>query len=253
MSNLEQLGLYLQFDIQLGLIDATVLENNILNRIPRLIGCSFYFYSQMYIREQTTVPSEENLQQPLIHFPKDAIISYLDYFPKGKQYGYHLYSLPCRSPHYDDVSNRFPGGLFEYVRSAVLHDEHPFEHGFFLRICQSFPLLENLTLINNEPQNRKQLTNENRDLPVIYYSFLQILRLVNVHDDYIEQFLLNMKTSFQQKIALTIKYESLQRVTENFTRNSMRVNCSKIHVLDLLGKPCVNSLQEYFPNVKLFQ
>ena len=232
------------------LIGETFLQEEILNRVPGLRQCSFYFYSQIDIREQTTLLSEEELQQSFIRIPRDTIISYLDHFPRGKQYGYHLYSLPCQTEHYHNVSNRFPGGLCVNVRVVVLRDELPFEHGFFLRICQSFPFVKNLTLINNEPQNRKQLSKDNRDLPVIHYSSLQTLRLIHVHDDYIEQFLLTTKTSFEQNISLIIKYESLQRVTENFTRDTMRINCSRIHVLDLLGKPCGNSLQGFFPNVK---
>ena len=60
-------------------------------------------------------------------------------------------------PYYNDITNNFPGGLFEYVRVVSLFDEHPFEHEFFLRIQKSFPFMERLSVNNNKPQNRKRI------------------------------------------------------------------------------------------------
>ena len=91
MSNLEQLGLYLSIANQRTLIDRNHLEKDVFNRISRLSQCSFYFHSLLDIDEQTNFSSKENLQRPLINFPKHPIISFLDYFPTGKQYRYHFH------------------------------------------------------------------------------------------------------------------------------------------------------------------
>ena len=251
MSNLEQLGLYLQIISECKLITENDLQRDILNHIPRLSHCSFYLYTRMHLVGETNFPSRENLQQSSIDFSKQVVISYPDYFPQSLQCGYHLYSYPCQTEHFHDVSNLFPGGLFKHVRHVVLHDEYPFEHAFFRRICQSFPSMEVLTVINNQPQNRKTSDDDDRDSPVIHYSSLQMLQLDNVHDDYIEEFLLNTKTSFHQDIFLAIPYQSLQRVTLNFTRDATRNNCTKINQLDFFPESyCGHSLQEYFPNVR---
>ncbi|CAF4289146.1 unnamed protein product, partial [Rotaria sordida] len=129
--------------------------------------------------------------------------------------------------YYGDITNDFPGGLFEYVRVVSLNDEHPFEHEFFLRIQKSFPFMEQLTVINHKPQKRKQPYESNIDnenLSVIEYFFLNTLDIINTHDDYIEEFLFDTKTYFQNNVYLQIHYESLKRVTHSFTRDATRVN-----------------------------
>lgn len=50
--------------------------------------------------------------------------------------------------YYQKVSNHFPGGLYQHVYIVFLYDERPFEHEFFLRISQSFPLMKELHLTN---------------------------------------------------------------------------------------------------------
>jgi hypothetical protein len=136
-----------------------------------------------------------------------------------------------------------------------LLDEHPFEHEFFLQIVQSFPFMERLSLVNHKLPNRKQAyesNNDNRNVSVIKYSFLDELTIFSVHDYYIEQFLLDTKTYLQNNIIIRVKYECLERVTHNFTRYATRINCAKIDKLDLCGQAKrSNSLQEYFPCAKI--
>ncbi|CAF4176413.1 unnamed protein product, partial [Rotaria magnacalcarata] len=68
------------------------------------------------------------------------------------------------------------------------------------------------------------------------------------HDDYIDEFLCNTKTYFQNNILLDIDYKVLQRVTDNFTRDDTRINCTKINELVLFGKvKDSKSVQDYFP------
>ncbi|CAF1520085.1 unnamed protein product, partial [Adineta steineri] len=74
--------------------------------------------------------------------------------------------------YYTDISNSFPGGLFEHVRVVSLFDVRPFEHEFFLRIQKSFPFMEELSLDNCTAQNRKQSyrsNSDNRNLSLIKY------------------------------------------------------------------------------------
>ncbi|CAF2628405.1 unnamed protein product [Rotaria sp. Silwood2] len=125
---------------------------------------------------------------------------------------------------------------------------------FFLRIVQSFPYAENLYVINRKLQNRKQsneLINDNQNLYAIEYFFLSELRIVNVHDDYIEEFLFDTKACFPNNvIVLYIKYESLKRVTQYHKR--CYTNCAKIDKLYLYDEPKrSNSLQEYFSNAEI--
>ncbi|CAF4861680.1 unnamed protein product [Rotaria socialis] len=69
----------------------------------------------------------------------------------------HVYSYPFLMQYYDDITNNFPRGLYRCVRVVSLYDEHPFENEFFIRIAQSFPFMEELSLINRHSQNHKTI------------------------------------------------------------------------------------------------
>ncbi|CAF4038362.1 unnamed protein product [Rotaria sordida] len=235
-------------------IDGNHLKKNIINRMPNLNQFKFNIRSLIYTGNKLNLPSTEDIQRTFIDFQYKEIISYVDYFPETEKGRCHIYSYPFLTPYYVDITSNFPGGLYNYVRIVSLRDEYPFEHDFFLRIVRSFPFMEELTVINRKPQNRKQsyeLNNTNRNSSIIAYSFLSELDLLNVHDDYIEEFLFNTKSYFQN-ILLRIECESLQRVTQNFTRDATRINCTKINELELSGEPlCSDSLQQYFPHARI--
>jgi hypothetical protein len=256
MSNLEQLGLYIPVYVDKTFTDGNNLKRNIINRMPQLSQFSFYINSFMFIRNKVDLPSTEDIQRTFIDFPKNDIISFVDYFPEAERGYCHIYSYPSGIQYYCNITNNFPGGLFNYVRVVSLFDEHPFEHEFFLRIQKSFPFMEELSVINQKSQNRKQSyesNNDNRNSSVIEFSFLRKLDIIDVHDDYIEQFLFDIKTYLHHNVLLSIKYESLRRVTHNFTRDATRINCAKVNKLYLRGaRKCSNSsLKEYFPYAKI--
>ncbi|UJR25916.1 hypothetical protein I4U23_007264 [Adineta vaga] len=107
-----------------------------------------------------------------------------------------------------------------------------------------------ISISNEKPQNRKE-SNEN--LSRIEYSSLHEIYIDKVHDNYIEEFLFDTKTYLSNNIELFATYESLERVTNNFTRESIRINCAKIDKLYFVDESKhLNSLKEYFPNVKIF-
>ena len=126
-------------------------------------------------------------------------------------------------------------------------DERPFEHEFFIKIAQSFPFVEKLSLLNHEPQQ-----NNNQHFLITKYSHLTQLDLVGSHEDYVEQFLNNTKTCLLNNIYLRMTYETLRKVTDDFTSNVTRVNCSKIIGLVLYGKLERPELKDYFPHAKIY-
>ncbi len=149
--------------------------------------------------------------------------------------------------HYNNITNNFPGGLFKCVCNVSLFDEHPFEHEFFLQIAQSFPFMKKLTV-----HNRKSQKNENQQWSIIKYSHLTELNLVRTHENYIEEFLCNSKTHLLNNVTLHITYESLQRVTHNFTRDATRINCSKLDYIVLYNPPeFLQYSKDYFPHAKI--
>ncbi|CAF1236044.1 unnamed protein product [Rotaria sp. Silwood1] len=255
MSNLEELGLYLTVYVDKTFIDGNHLKTKIIKQMPRLNQFTFFIRSVIHICNEMSFPSTEDIQQTFIDFPFNKIISYVDNFGDRKRSQCYIYSYPFLMRYYTGITNNFPGGLFEHVCAVSLFDEQPFEHEFFLRIQKSFPFIEELSLVNRKPQNRKQSyvsNSDNQTLSLIEYFFLNKLYISNVHDDYIEQFLFDTKTYFQNNVILSVDYESLQRVTHNFTRDTTRTNCVKKSKLHLWGQgKCSNSLEEYFPYAKI--
>ncbi|CAF4007548.1 unnamed protein product, partial [Rotaria sordida] len=119
----------------------------------------------------------------------------------------HIYSCPYTLTYYDDITNNFPGGLFNSVEKVRLFDERPFENEFFIRISQAFPFLKRITIVNRKPQNFKQeqqLNDNTQKSSNIEYSHLTMLHLLRVHDDYVEQFLFDTKTCLSNYIQLAV-------------------------------------------------
>ena len=249
MSNLERLGLYFIIDHNTTVIDENFLKKHFLSSLMKLNEFQFFITSYVSSRMQSNLLSTKDIQQTFIDFKTNSIISYIDYFPEMNKCKYHIYSYPSQMTYYNNITNNFPGGLYEYVREVSLFDEKPFEHEFFLRIQKSFPVMERLWVNNKKPQNRKEL---NENFALIQYSSLLEIHIGNVHDDYIEEFLFDTKTHLSKNVNLYIKYESLERVTHNFTRESTRINCTKVHQLYLYGESKrSNTLEEYFRNATI--
>ncbi|CAF3909554.1 unnamed protein product [Adineta steineri] len=254
MSNLERLTLYLSLDRYTSFIDGNHLQQDIINQLPRLNKFLFNIYSFINITDLLYQPTNEDIQSTFKNFKDCKISSAVDYFPKEGNSLCHIYSHPYRLKHYHHITNNFPGGLFNYVEDISLFDERPFEHEFFIRLTKAFPLLKKLRVSNEEPQNYKNCQNSNNDnrySSIIEYPHLTDLSLTFVHEDYVEQFLLDTKACLLNNITLQIGYECLQRVTHNFTNNATRVNCAKLTCL--LISQCwryPKLCDTYFPHVK---
>ncbi|CAF3523243.1 unnamed protein product [Rotaria sp. Silwood2] len=144
MSNLEELGLYLTVHVNKTFIDGNHLKKNIINRLPRLNQFRFSINSILSINNLIYFPSTEDIQQTFIDFSNE-IISYVEYLSEFREDRCHIYSYPSLMSYYGNITNNFPGGLFQYVRVVSLCDDSPFEHEFFIQIQKSFPFLEQLS------------------------------------------------------------------------------------------------------------
>ncbi|CAF4849303.1 unnamed protein product, partial [Rotaria socialis] len=255
MSNIEKLGLYLTIYVNDKFIDGNDLKKNVINRLPQLNLFTFDIRSLMFINNQINLPSKKDIEESFRDFQYTKIISYVDYFREKKTGQCHAFSYPSEMPYYQKIKNNFPDGLYRYVRFISLYDEYPFEHEFFIKISQSIPFMERLSLINHQSQIHKQsykLINHNFNSTIAKYNYLITLDIEEIHDDYIEEFLFNTKTYFHNNIVISINYKSLERVTRNFTRDVTRINCAKINEIFLSGeKRYFNSLRDYFPCARI--
>ncbi|CAF3743704.1 unnamed protein product [Rotaria socialis] len=230
MSNLEKLALYLVIDYNEAFIDGNYLMKSIISHMPHLNEFIFNIRSIIFINNLAYLPSSDDVQRSFIKFDNHKIISCVDYFPKEQIGQCHIYSYPYTPIYYENLTNNFPGGLFNCVKIVEIFDERPFEHEFFIRIAQAFPFLQDLTITNMEAQQQKS-DDSNRHVALIEYSYLAKLHLLSIHDDYAEQFLLDTKTCLPNNIHLIIDYDILQRVTQNLTRDATRINYSKVERL----------------------
>jgi hypothetical protein len=212
--------------------------------------CSF-----ISLKNQINLPSNEDIQYTFRDFKNDQIISCVDYFSEAQEGQCHVYSCPFTLQYYYNITSNFPGGFLKCVRTVSLHDEHPFEHEFFLRVAQSFPFMEKLTLYNKKPQNNKHYRKSKEDielLSIIEYPRLINLILYHAHYDYIEEFLVGTKTCLTNGIFLYLKYKVLKKVTHNFRRNATRINCSKVNHLYVSGEFKMSErFKEYFPHAEI--
>ena len=235
MSHLEKLDLCLYVSGREKIFDGNDLKMNIINHMPRLNKFTFNIRSSSHFYNQINL-SNEDIQKTFRNFKDKQIISCADYFSKNADGECHIYSYPYKLTHYNGITNNFPGGIFECVREVSLFDERPFEHEFFLRIAQSFPLMEKLTVNNEKRQINKRFgksKNENRDLVIIKYPHLKELNLFYACIDYHEQFLLGTKTCLPFGVRVFMNYELAKEVTRNFRRNATRSNCAKLNWVHL--------------------
>ncbi|CAF5225982.1 unnamed protein product, partial [Rotaria magnacalcarata] len=88
---------------------------------------------------------------------------------------------------------------------------------------------------------------------IVEYPHLIALRLGLSHTDYYEQFLNNTRTHLPRLTQLKVNYTRLTFVTENFTRDATRLNCTNVKQL-LIREQLVHSedFYIYFPVVTSF-
>jgi trehalose/maltose hydrolase-like predicted phosphorylase len=149
------------------------------------------------------------------------------------------------------IGNTFLPIVFTDVTKLSVYDVVPFKHEFFIRIARSFPLLKKLSVMNFESQSQisdKSNSDVNQLNTVVEYLDLISLRLERVYIDYVEQFLNETKTHLPRLIKLTVDYDQLTIVTENFTRDAIRLNCVKVKEL-VVKKALAHSkdFYVYFP------
>jgi hypothetical protein len=251
MFNLEELTLAI-FVQEREFIDGTYINNDILVYMPRINMFKFWICTDNIIHNSIDHLSKDEIQRTftnIIFQQVECMINYSHWFSQC-----YVFSLPFMFNFFIDIGNTFPTIIFNYVRILRVQDNVPFEHDFFIRLAWSFPLLQQLTIKNVKPQSSllDQLgSNDNQLYSIINYPYLISLCFERAHNDYVEQFLNDTKTYLPRLTKLIIKYNQLQLVTENFTKERTRLNCININELHFmmetikLSKDCY----VYFPSL----
>jgi hypothetical protein len=246
MPNLKELTLYITIKNRTAFIDGTDIYNGILVHMPRLHLFNFCICTNTKTNLLVHHLSKDDIQRTLNnikHQQMDCIVNY--------QYSTaicYVFSLPFMLEILRFIGNTFPSIVFNHVRSLSVKDEVPFKHEFFNRIAWSFPLLKELCVINIEPQSLisdEQKSNDNQLHSIIKYPYLISLRLGRVHIDYVEQFLNETKTHLPRLTELSVDYNQLTSVTENFIRDTTQLNCIKVKDL-YVGETVVQPSKDFY-------
>ena len=154
------------------------------------------------------------------------------------------------SIHFHMISNfilistiRFQGSMFHKVRQLEMDNRIPFEYGLFQQVSHDFPFLEFLSITNTDLMQHKQHSST-----LITFPFLTFLDLKYAHVDYVELFLLRKNAHLPRLLNLSVKYESLSRITNNFTNDAMHFNFGTLKNIDVC-QPFVRpeNFHRYFP------
>ncbi|CAF3171500.1 unnamed protein product, partial [Rotaria sp. Silwood2] len=204
-------------------IDGTHLYNDVFAFMPQLHRLNFSINTCARI-SNIGFPSNDDIQHSFIQKGNRNVGSYIHNRLRIQTGQCHVFSLPYQFDTYLLTRcNSFQGDIFDKVRSMKMFDSYPFEHELFKKISQHFPFLQNLTLDNDAGQDNKQHSST-----FITFPHLEHLDIMFAHADYAEQFLFEKNTRLPRLLELHVSYDTLTMITNNFTNDLVRVNCSKI-------------------------
>jgi hypothetical protein len=133
--------------------------------------------------------------------------------------------------------------MFDKVRQLKMCDIIPFEHKLFKLISQDFPFLELLYISNNYPQEDNKHSST-----LITFPYLTYLNLKYAHVDYAKLFLFKQYMYLPRLFDLSMTYESIISITNNFANDATYFNFNKLKSLNVC-EPFIHpeNFHEYFP------
>jgi hypothetical protein len=248
MKYLEELILSLYVYGRSAFIDGIHLENEMLIYLPELKIFKFNIitYNENMSNEIHHVQSNIDLHSTFLNWRYGQVDGYVDFYPTNEARS-HVFSLPCNQNDMYIISSGFLGGFHTNVRILFLIDRVcPFTHEFFLRIARAFPLITELTVLNNRVYNNADEENTNQIKLIVEFHHLISLTIHFHRAIYVEQLLVDTNTYLPNLINLTISYDDLVTVTNNFTRHSTRRNCSKVEILEFTIPPITVHSKEFY-------
>ncbi|CAF0746518.1 unnamed protein product [Rotaria sp. Silwood1] len=249
MFNLEELNLNIINEKRSSFVDGTQINEKILIHMPPLSKFTFYISTKTKRKHMVHHLSNHDIEQTFFNIGYEQVCCFLTRITTSAIC--NIFSLPFVFDYLEYVGNTLPSMTFSRVTKLMVHDILPFSHEFFIGIARFFPLLKTMRVLNIHPQlqmSHKLNSNDNQLHSIVEYPFLISLSLFYTHIDYVEQFLNKTKTHLPRFTELTVDYDQLRIVTENFTRDTTRLNCVNVKKL-IFEKSIVHSkdFYTYFP------
>jgi hypothetical protein len=250
MLYLEKLTLYLCIKKQGVFIDPIHLINEFSIYMQRLNSFNFYLSTENKSNDLVHYLSNNDAQRTYMNIGYREVSSIVCF---AVDIGvYHIFTLPFQFEELGFIGSIFPNIVFNYVIRLWVRDRIPFGHEFFLRLAQAVPLLENLhvTSLCTKSYDAKKSSDDVQSYQIVEYPHLTSLDILRTDTHYIEQFIDESKTYLPCLTELTVLYEKLRIITNNFTRESTRHNCANVKRL-IFRREIVGSkdFHTYFPSL----
>ncbi|CAF2728381.1 unnamed protein product [Rotaria sp. Silwood2] len=202
--------------------------------------------NQLYEQVLNDLPSNDDIRNSFIKQGFQLVGTRVTKIFRNNGGDCHVYSLRYPFSDFLFLTNCFQGGQFNRVRMLVMCDRYAFEYIVLKIICEDFPFLENLIILNlNELKN-----DQHHSSTLITFNYLFKLNLTSADNDYATLFLSHRSTCLPRLTNLKIRYNTLATMTNNFTNDETRLNCAKIkslYVSDLTVRS--QNFDSYFPSL----
>ena len=250
---LEELLLSLNVTRSSSFIDGNHLKNEILIYLSQLQIFKLNITTRSeYLSNEIYLQTNNDISWTFNNWQYGQVNCYISHYPNNVAQC-HIFTLPGIMNDIYEITYGFQGNLCKNVRILYLVDHvYPFEHEFFLRVARSFPLITHLTVLNNRFRNNVDESNDHIS-SVVEFRYLISLTIHYQRVIYLDQFLVYTNTHLPNLIDLSISYNNLITVTENFQRDITRHNCSKVETLAFtIRTTTVHSkdFYSYFPCLK---
>ena len=228
MLYLEKLTLYLRVDCQNTFTDPISLLNQFSMHMLQLRSFKFYLSTDNNRNDLVRYLSNNDLKQNSMDTRYQEMLNMASFTVNTAVY--HIFTVPFEFARLMFIGNVFPNIIFNNVIELWIRDELPFKHEFFLRIAQAFPLLKSFYICycSSLSCNTKKSSDNAQSHRIVEYPHLISLDISGINIDCVEQFLNETKTFLPRLAGLTVGYEELRIVTEDFTREATRRNCANI-------------------------
>lgn len=255
MTNLEELTLYLHILDESTSISANHLDNEIRLQMARLLTFTFYFATQHSIARATDIGMlNSNVQQGFKNMKYGQVTSVVNLLAPDEVIC-HIYSFPFKFNVLQSVGKIIVNLVFNSVTHLELRDHNEYRYEFFVRLSRAFPFLQKLSVWNGMPPfwRREELHLRFIDwCSQVEYPYLISLDIKNVFPDYAEYFLNERKVCLPRLKELKISSRNLKKVTQNFTSDRTRCNCSKVNRLVVQGELISSKdVYNYFPSLSI--
>ena len=233
MCHLRHLTLYIEINDRNTPVDGIQIENEFLIRLSRLQSFTFYIGTFVSINYTLIPLSNDHIRRTFTNIKFGSVGCGRNHIQET-YIAYHVFSLPFTFARIRFVGDCLTDTMFRNVTCLCIADQVPFEHEFFLRLTRCFPSLACLVITNRKAQSRDAVESEYRNdgsLEIAQYFHLTSLTFARVHIDYVEQMLNESKTRLPCLTELKVNYDHLKTVTDNFTRDTTRLNCINVEEL----------------------